>query len=51
MMGAERLNGKQHFIYANETAIPKTVQYVQTVKSRVGIVKLLLRNMLKQTWT
>jgi hypothetical protein len=38
--GAERLDGKQHFIYANETAIPKTVQYVQTVKSRVGIVKL-----------
>jgi hypothetical protein len=24
--GAERLGGKQHFIYANETAIPKTVQ-------------------------
>jgi hypothetical protein len=37
--GAERLGGKQHFIYANETAIPKTVQCVQIVKSRVGIVK------------
>jgi hypothetical protein len=30
--GAERLGGKQHFIYANETAIPKTVQCVQIVK-------------------
>jgi hypothetical protein len=30
--GAERLGGKQHFIYANETAIPKTVQYVLIVK-------------------
>jgi hypothetical protein len=26
--GAERLGGKQHFIYANETAIPETVQCV-----------------------
>jgi hypothetical protein len=24
--GAERLSGKQHFIYANETAIPKTAE-------------------------
>jgi hypothetical protein len=24
--GAERLGGKQHFVYTNETAIPKTVQ-------------------------
>jgi hypothetical protein len=30
--GAERLGGKQHFIYANETAIPKTVQCVLIVK-------------------
>jgi hypothetical protein len=40
--GAERLSGKQHFIYANETAIPKTVQCVRIVKSRVGIVKLCI---------
>jgi hypothetical protein len=40
--GAERLGGKQHFIYANETAIPKTVQCVRIVKSRVGIVKLCI---------
>jgi hypothetical protein len=26
--GAERLDGKQQFIYTNETAIPKTVQCV-----------------------
>jgi hypothetical protein len=38
--GAERLGGKQHFIYANEIAIPKTVQCVRIVKSRVGVVKL-----------
>jgi hypothetical protein len=38
--GAERLGGKQHFIYANETAIPKTVHCVQVVKSRVGVMKL-----------
>jgi hypothetical protein len=31
--GAERLGGKQHFIYANnETTIPKTVQCVLIVK-------------------
>jgi hypothetical protein len=30
--GAERLGGKQHFIYANETAIPKIVQCVLIVK-------------------
>jgi hypothetical protein len=30
--GAERLGGKQHFIYANETAISKTVQCVLIVK-------------------
>jgi hypothetical protein len=30
--GAKRLGGKQHFIYANETAIPKTVQCVRIVK-------------------
>jgi hypothetical protein len=30
--GAERLGGKQHFIYANDTAIPKTVQCVLIVK-------------------
>jgi hypothetical protein len=40
--GAERLDGKQHFIYANETAIPKTVQCVRIVKSRVGVVKLCI---------
>jgi hypothetical protein len=40
--GAERLGGKQHFIYANETAIPDTVQCVRIVKSRVGIVKLCI---------
>jgi hypothetical protein len=38
--GAERFGGKQHFIYANETAIPKTVQCVRIVKSRV--VKLCI---------
>jgi hypothetical protein len=30
--GAKRLGGKQHFIYANETAISKTVQSVRIVK-------------------
>jgi hypothetical protein len=40
--GAEGLDGKQHFIYANGTAIPKTVQCVQIVKSRVGVVKLCI---------
>jgi hypothetical protein len=40
--GAERLGGKWHFIYTNETAIPKTVQYIQIVKSRVSIVKLCI---------
>jgi hypothetical protein len=40
--GAERLGGKQHFICANETAIPKTVQSVRIVKSRVGVVKLCI---------
>jgi hypothetical protein len=40
--GAKILGGKQHFIYANETAIPKTVQCVIIVKSRVGIVKLCI---------
>jgi hypothetical protein len=39
---AERLCGKQHFIYANETAIPKTVQNVRIVKSRMGVVKLCI---------
>jgi hypothetical protein len=38
--GAERLGDKHHFIYANETAIPKNVQCVRIVKSRVGIMKL-----------
>jgi hypothetical protein len=38
--GAKRLDGKQHFVYANGTAIPKTVQCVQIAKSRVGIMKL-----------
>jgi hypothetical protein len=40
--GAKRLGGKHHFIYANETAIPKTVQCVRIVKSRVGVVKLYI---------
>jgi hypothetical protein len=40
--GAKRLDGKQHFIYTNETAIPKTVQCVRIVKSRVGIMKLCI---------
>jgi hypothetical protein len=40
--GAKRLGGKQHFIYANETAIPKTVQCVRIIKSRVGVVKLCI---------
>jgi hypothetical protein len=40
--GAERLGGKQYFIYANETAIPKTVQSVLIVKLRVGVVKLCI---------
>jgi hypothetical protein len=40
--GAERLGGKHHFIYANETVIPKTVQCVRIVKSRVSIVKLYI---------
>jgi hypothetical protein len=41
-MEPERLGGKQHFIYANETAIPKTVQCVRIVKSRVGVMKLCI---------
>jgi hypothetical protein len=40
--GAERLGGKHHYIYANETAIPKAVQCVRTVKSRVGVMKLCI---------
>jgi hypothetical protein len=32
----------KHFIYANETAIPMTVQCVRIVKSRVGVVKLCI---------
>jgi hypothetical protein len=40
--GAERLGGKQHFIYANEPAIPKTVQCVRIVKSRLDVVKLCI---------
>jgi hypothetical protein len=35
MMEPKRFGGKQHFIYTNETAIPKTVQCVRIVKSRV----------------
>jgi hypothetical protein len=40
--GAERPGGKQHFTYANETAIPKTVQCVRIVKSWVSVMKLCI---------
>jgi hypothetical protein len=42
MMEPKDLVGKRHFIYANETAIPKTVQCVRIVKSRVSVVKLCI---------
>jgi hypothetical protein len=42
MMEPKDFSGKQHCIYATETAILKTVQCVRIVKSWVGIVKLCI---------